>query len=47
MNRRQEVVVRILLLVARLLAEEPWSKEIKDLANHISVYIKDLSIPSH
>lgn len=36
MTSRQKIVVRILLLVAKLIADEGWQKEISDLSNHIS-----------
>ena len=36
MTSRQKLVIRILLLVARLIADEGWQKEISDLANHIT-----------
>lgn len=35
MNAKQKIVVRILLLLARMLSEEPWAEEIKNLSNHI------------
>ena len=33
----KKLVVKILLLVARMFADDPWAEEIKALANHISV----------
>lgn len=33
---RQQTVVRILLLVAKMLAPSEWREEIQHLANHIS-----------
>jgi hypothetical protein len=38
MNWKQKTVVRILLLVARMLADEDWAEEIKHLSNHITQY---------
>lgn len=36
MDWKQKTVIRILLLVARMLASEPWAAEVNHLANHIS-----------
>jgi hypothetical protein len=36
MTWKQKTVIRILLLVARMMADEPWGDEIKHLANHIN-----------
>ncbi len=36
MTWKERTVVRILLLVARMLSEEPWADEIKHLSNHIT-----------
>jgi hypothetical protein len=33
---KQSTVIRILLLVARMLADQPWEKEISHLSNHIT-----------
>ena len=35
MTFRQKAVVRILLLVARMLSDEPWTAEIDKLCTHI------------
>jgi len=32
---KQKTVMRILLLVAQMLADEAWAEEIKHLSNHI------------
>jgi hypothetical protein len=38
MNWKQKTVVRILMIVARMVAEDEWLKdELKNLANHISI----------
>ena len=37
MTWREQIVVRILLLVARIVADEPLRSEINALANHIAV----------
>lgn len=37
MTWTQKVVVIILLLVARMLADDEWKTEIKNLATHIAV----------
>lgn len=37
MNFKEQVVIDILLLVARLLAPSEWTYDIKTIANHISV----------
>lgn len=42
MTWKQKTVVAILLLVARMLADEPWASEVKNLANHISVHCKEV-----
>lgn len=39
---RNGVVIRILLLVARMYAEPEWRDEIRTLATHIQVYGKEL-----
>jgi hypothetical protein len=36
---KQKTTIRILLLVARMLADDPWANEIKDLANHVNAGI--------
>jgi hypothetical protein len=36
MNFKRKTVIRILLLVARMLSDGIWAKEIEHLANHIS-----------
>ncbi len=36
MTTKERIVVRVLLLVAVLLAPGEWSKEIQNLANHIN-----------
>jgi hypothetical protein len=36
MTFKRKTVIRILLLVARMLADGIWAKEIEHLANHIS-----------
>lgn len=41
MNKRQQVVVRILLLVAKMFADAEWKKDIEQLSSHISVNVKD------
>lgn len=33
---KQRTVIRILLLVAEMLADEEWAKEIEHLSNHIT-----------
>jgi len=35
MTWREKVVIRILLLVARMVGEERWSKDIETLSTHI------------
>ena len=35
MNFKQKTVIRILLLVARMLSDEPWTAEIDKLCTHI------------
>jgi hypothetical protein len=37
MNWTDKTVIRILLLVAKLMACEPWKKDIEQLTNHITV----------
>ena len=37
MNWTQLTVIRILLLVAKLMAEPEWRKEVEQLSTHISV----------
>jgi hypothetical protein len=41
MTWKQKTVVRILLLVAQMLAEEPWAKEIEHLSNHITQHSEE------
>ena len=36
MTWREQLVVRILLLVARIVATDEWAVEVKHLANHIA-----------
>jgi hypothetical protein len=36
MSWKQRTVVRILLFVAQMLADEEWRKEIEHLSNHIT-----------
>jgi hypothetical protein len=38
---KQKIAIRILLLVARMLSDEVWQQEIKDIANQISVWVKE------
>ena len=38
MTWKQQTVIRILLIVAKMLADEEWRDEIKNLSSHISVY---------
>jgi hypothetical protein len=38
MSWKEKTVVRILLMIAEMLAAEPWSKEIHHLSNHITQY---------
>lgn len=38
MSWRQKTTIAILLLVARMLADDEWAREIKNLANHIAVH---------
>jgi len=35
-NWQRKVIAKILLLVARLFADEEWKTELKTLSNHIS-----------
>jgi hypothetical protein len=35
MTFKQKTVIRILLLVARMLSDEPWTAEIDELCTHI------------
>ena len=37
MTWKEKTVIRILLLVAKMLAADEWKAEIKELATHISV----------
>lgn len=37
MNWTDKTVIRILLLIAKFMASDPWKKDIEQLANHISV----------
>lgn len=39
MTFREHLVIRILLLVARIVADDELAVEIKHLANHISVHV--------
>jgi hypothetical protein len=39
---RRGVVIRILLLIARMYAEPEWKGEINTLATHIQVYSREL-----
>ena len=39
MSTREKLVVKILLLVARIVADDAWAVEIKHLANHIDQHI--------
>lgn len=42
MSKREKIVVRILLIVARMFATAPeLEKDIKNLATHIELYVKD------
>lgn len=41
MNWREKTVIKILMLVASLLTPEEWSKEVKNLATHLSVHLPD------
>jgi hypothetical protein len=41
MTWKQKTVVRILLFVAQMLAEEPWAKEIEHISNHITQHRDD------
>ena len=36
---KQKTVMRILLLVARMMADEVWAEEIKNLSTHIGVQL--------
>jgi hypothetical protein len=42
MSWNQKAVIRILLLVARLIAPSEWAKDIDQLATHISVNAKEV-----
>lgn len=35
MNFKQKCVIRILIFVARIMADEEWRKEIEQIGNHI------------
>lgn len=37
----QKIVIRILLLVAKMIADPEWKQEIQSLANHISTFAKE------
>jgi hypothetical protein len=37
-NWRKVLVVRILLLIARMFSEQEWKEEIKHLSNHITTH---------
>lgn len=41
MTWEDKTVIRILLLVAKFVAREPWHKEIEQLSSHISVWAKE------
>lgn len=41
MNWKEKTVIRILLLVARLIAPAEWQKDVEQLATHISVNAKE------
>ena len=41
MSDRQKTVIRILLLVAKILAEPDLKREIESLASHISVRVTE------
>lgn len=41
MSKVEHVVIRILLLVAKLMAPNEWRKDIDQLAAHISVHVKE------
>lgn len=36
-----KIVIRILLLVAKMISSPDWQKEIQDLANHISTFARE------
>ena len=36
MSAKDKIVIRVLLLVAKFVAQEEWKKEIDQLASHIS-----------
>lgn len=37
MTKREKLVIRILLVIAQLIAPTEWSKEVKTLSDHLSV----------
>jgi hypothetical protein len=37
MTWKQKTLIRILLLIAKMFAEQPWVAELNALANHIQV----------
>lgn len=41
MSKTEHVVIRILLLVAKLMAPSDWRKDVEQLASHISVHVKE------
>lgn len=41
MSARDKLVVRILLLVARIVASDTLAVEIKHLSNHIDIHMKE------
>lgn len=41
MNWRDKTVIRILMVVAKLIARAEWQKEVENLAIHLSVNIPD------
>lgn len=42
MTWREKTAVRILLLVAKLIAPTEWQKDVEQLANHINVWSKEI-----
>ena len=41
MSWKEKTVIRILLLVARLIAPAEWQKDVEQLSTHISVWAKE------
>lgn len=41
MSWKEKMTIRILMLVATLLAPTEWSGEVKSMATHLSVHIPD------